>query len=426
MTSLINNALISSDRRKKLYACIAAIFTIWPCGSLFLVFKYWRTSWAKNIFWLFCIYFGLTFVIDSTGESDSSRYGQELLQFSQSGLTLNDLKSSIYGADTNYVDIVQPLITFIVSKFTDNPKVLFTVFALIFGFFYSRNIWYILDRLNNKITFIILIFIIVYALLNPIFNINGFRMYAAAHIFLYGTLPFLLEGNKKKLFWAFFSVFVHFSFFLPVFILICYILFGNRLGIYFWFFIVACFFSEINIQTARESLAYLPGVFSSRLELYFDADYISSLSQSQADLSWYMLYYIKLKSWILIALSVLVFVWGKNELKSRPDLLNLFCFALLICGWAKLLGNLPSAGRFGIIANLFMFAFFILFFSEHKDLKFYKELEFISIPILLLFIIVTIRMGLDFMGLSTILGNPVYSYFVNDNIPLVTVIKQLF
>lgn len=422
----IENIGPGSRSRNRLIACLSVVFALWPFGSLFLSFKHWKTFWAKNLFWLFCVYFGFTFIVDPTGEADSARYSQELHDFSQSDLTLSGFRNSFYSSESTYVDIVQPMVTFTVSRFTDDPKILFAVFGLIFGFFYSRNIWYVLSKLQGKISYLLLVFIIVFILLNPIYNINGFRMSTAMHVFLYGTLPYLFDGNKKRLFWSFFSIFFHFSLFLPVVILCFYMVFGNKLNLFFWFFVFAYFFSELNLQFIRDSLSYLPGIFRTRLESYLGEDYVQTLAESAASSNWYLIYYLKLKSWVLFAFSILVFMKARNILKSRPEFMNLFCFSLIMCGSAKILSSLPSGGRFGVIGNLFMFSFFILFFSEYRKIKFLKELQIISIPVLFLFIVVSIRIGFDYMGLSTIFGNPLSSIIIKNDVSLIEGIKGLF
>ena len=52
-------------------------FLVWPFGSLAFTAYHLRSSWAKNIVWLFVIFFGLTFVI-SNPKIDANRYNDKL------------------------------------------------------------------------------------------------------------------------------------------------------------------------------------------------------------------------------------------------------------------------------------------------------------------------------------------------------------
>jgi NhaP-type Na+/H+ and K+/H+ antiporter len=51
--------------------------------------------------------------------------------------------------------------------------------------------------------------------------------------------------------------------------------------------------------------------------------------------------------------------------------------------------------------------------------------KIVSIPILLLYIIVGIRYGIDTMGLMVFLVNPVLALIVQDNTPVIDYIKAL-
>src|SRR5699024_1023376 len=118
----------------------------------------------------------------------------------------------------------------------------------IYGFFFSRNIWYVMERLEGKIRPATILLFSCFCLVMPFWFINGFRMWTAAHIFIYGLLPYLFEGRKSGLVIAVLSILVHYAFIVPVGVLFAYLLLGNRLIIYFLFFVTTFFVSEINIE----------------------------------------------------------------------------------------------------------------------------------------------------------------------------------
>jgi hypothetical protein len=73
-----------------------------------------------------------------------------------------------------------------------------------------------------------------------------------------------------------------------------------------------------------------------------------------------------------------------------------------------------------------MFALYIWFISEYGKLRIYTILKYSSVPFLLLFIIVTARVGFDYMGFLTIAGNPVIALFYVDSTPLIDYVKMIF
>lgn len=419
-----NNSLPSKNYFAKLKNAFAAIFLIWPLGSLILSFLYRRFSWSKNFFWLFCIYFGFTFII-ATQEQDSARDVQTLIQFHDSEMKFSELLGSLYSPDTDYADIVHPFLTWLISIFTDNSTALLTVFAIVFGFFYSRNLWYLQTKIRGNISLFVFVLIVTFALLNPIWNINGFRMWAAAQVFIYGLLPYLYEGQKSKLYWTVLSVFFHFSFFLPLSILAFYIVLKNRVSIYFVIFITTSFISEINLEFIRGLFDYLPGFMHSRVS-YTDISYIQSLREASQDLNWYVPMSGKVIRWIIYAFVIVIYFQERKRLIGKPELLNLFCFGMWIYSWSNLARLIPSGGRFEIVSSMIMIFFISIFLNqtENNNPLMIRALKYVSLPALLLFIIVSLRIGCDMFGPCTIFGNPIIALIYEDKTVIIDFVKS--
>lgn len=402
------------------------LYLIWPLLGLYVAFSDYKQDWSKNIFWLFCIFFGLTFIIAEEGGADSDRYARLFIYYAHFDLDLKELWGSFYAEGSGYVDIISPLIIYLVSRITDNPSILFAVFGLIFGYFYSRNIWYVLGRVNGKLTGIVLLYFLTFALLNPIWNINGFRFNAAAQIFLFGTLPYLLGGKSKSLIWSVASIFVHFSFLFPVAILGLFYLLKNRLNIYLLFFVLSAFIKEIDLQWVQSSLLFLPDVLFSKVLTYANPEYAEGRRIMYEELPWFITYSSIGLRWVSYIIVLSIFLFGRKMLKERCDMTTLLCFSLLLFGFANIFSLVPIGGRFLVVTYTFMFAFFIIYFAAFPKVGDMLIIKALSIPLLLLFCIVAIRIGMDYFGLTTILGNPFSAALYSDPVPLITAIKRLF
>lgn len=400
-------------------------FIFWPFGVTLGALRHWDRPWAKNIFWLFCIFLGLTFIIAQEGGADSDRYARLFLHYARSKMNLEELLSSFYSESSGYVDIASPLIIFLVSRLTANPIILFTVFGTIFGYFYSRNIWYVIEKMEGRFTLLVLVYLLCFALLNPIWNINGFRMWTAAQIFLYGTLPFLFDGNKKRLLWALVSVFFHFSFMFPLGILGIYYILKNRINIYLIFFVGTAFIKEINLLDVQSALSFLPGIFYSRVLAYTNPDYAESLGLARENLNWYLTYSTDAVKWVIYAMIIYIYLFGRKVLKERKDLTSLLSYSLLLYGSANIFSLVPSGGRFIVVASTFMLAFIVIFITSFRELKGITLIQVLSAPLLALYCIVAIRMGMDYYGLMAFIGNPIIAAFYTDNVPFIESIKKL-
>ena len=111
---------------------------IYPFGALILSLKNWRQPWAMNMFWVVCMYLGAIQIFCPEGTilgtgTDGGRYVlslQEMYQCSSIDIAFNKMFTDWT------IDIYQPLLTILLSIFTDNGHVLFFCFAAVFGFFY--------------------------------------------------------------------------------------------------------------------------------------------------------------------------------------------------------------------------------------------------------------------------------------------------
>jgi len=403
-------------------------FIIWPFGALLNALHNFRQPYAKTVFWLFCIYYGFVFIYEdpSLGKfrADSGSYAHKLIELHNNPVSFSNLVRSLYKTEEGLLDVYQPLTTWVVSLFTDNPHWLFAVFAAIFGFFYSQNIWVILKRANNKkIDIILFLFILFFALLNPIWNINGVRMWTATQIFVYGCLLFFLEQNKKGLIWVILTPLVHFSFVLPVIVFLFYHIIPDYLFIFFVFYIVTSFYNIIDIPRLKQYLTVMPDIFQPRVETYLSEDYYTIVTKANENLSWHVKFAV-LSNRIIVYLWVITCFLIKALRTQHKTLLKLFSFALFFGGFANLADQVPSGGRLITISNCLFFVVFILVLIKISGSNRISLFKYISIPFLVFSILFMIRMGLGFTGALTFFGNPIIALIVPGQIPLIQLIKE--
>ena len=127
---ILNSAypkLISSN-----YAYLT-LFLIWPFLAFCIAVVDFNKREARRVIYLFLIYFGFTFA-NSNEFTDAFRYGRRLV--ANAALPFSEFKNIIGGlySDTS-IDIVEPLVSFVVSRFTSYHGVYFAVWAAIFGYF---------------------------------------------------------------------------------------------------------------------------------------------------------------------------------------------------------------------------------------------------------------------------------------------------
>lgn len=381
-----------------------------------------KMKYAKHFFVIFCGFLGLIHIFHPQGTVlgegvDGGRYALELIYMHNNIDSLEQFLGSLY--NESELDIYQPILTYIVSRFTDNPHWLFFCFALVFGYFYSRNIWYLFDKLPDKFPKILWILIVYYILICPIWNINGVRMWTALHIFVYGAMPYIVNNRKDKLFWCFLSIFVHFSFFMPLTILLLYAIFDvkRNIKLVFAFYILSLFINTINLEVFRNVLESIPFLESKK-------SYISDSSierMGEIVYSWHVVLANEISYWVIqLFIFISYYISRKVNVKELTYLLS---FSLLIYGFSNIMALLPSGGRFLVLSKMFMLPVIILLLSKLLEVKKgYNGILYLSIP-LIFSVIFQMRVGLDYYSIMLLIGNYFTAPFIISDVPLINYIK---
>lgn len=434
MNKISQSDKIRIKRKIKLFPAVSKgdflVFIFWPFASLFQALINFRLPQAKTLFYMFCIYFGFVFVYEDPAlrrfGADSASYAAKLIELNHQSISFEALMSSFYNEKEGFVDIYQPLVTWFVSIFTEDPRILFMVFATVFGFFYAQNLWIIFNSITAKVGLLLFLFMTAFALVNPIWNINGVRMWTAAQIFLYGNLRYFLQNDRKGLIWSASSILVHFSFIFPVAILTAYFFLPKKDYLLFAFYIITSFFIEIRLTQAREFLYILPYIFQPRVESYTNEVYAYNIGEAVIRSTWHVVWAGKFSTWITYAWIVAVYIRRNYWTKLFPAFHQIFMFALLMGGFANIAAQVPSGGRFVTVANGLFYALLVALLGQRNLNLRIKWLKQFTIPILAFVVIFKIRLGLDYTGTLTFVGNLLIAPFIKDQTPLIEFIKGIF
>jgi len=415
----------SNNKKSGFYS--AVLFLIWPFLSLMTALWNYKSSWGKNILWAFVAFYGFTFAIGAENEgSDIVRYVAEVEQLHRIDMSIVDAAGYFY--ESGEVDILKTFIAVMLSRITENQSIVTLVYGIIFGFFFSRNMWYVLEQMEGKIKPITLLLFTCFFLVVPIWQMNGFRFWTATHIFIYGLLPYLFEGKKSGLIVSSLAIFMHFAFIVPVGVLYGYTFLGNRLVFYFSFFVLTLFISEININMFNNIIeSYAPEIVQERTSSYRSEAAVEKHREGQGEqAAWYARYYVAILDWSVRGFLVVLFFKGRKFFMKNYKWLSLFSFTLLFYGVASLFSSLPSGGRFLAVAHLPALALITLYVQNREHEVVMKRFILAATPLLLLFVVVAVRIGLYSMSATSILGNPIVAVFLTgEYISLNDVLKMI-
>lgn len=413
------------ERSYKIFGLLS--FLLFPLVTLVLCIKDYRQSFAKNLFWFFCAFLGMIHIFNPQGGSndDGSRTAQGLIELQGKIFTWNDFLSVFQNLNAGSLDFYEPIISVTVSLFTFNAHWLFAAFALVFGFFYSRNIWFLLSNLKTGGSFYLVIFIIYYCLICPIWFINGVRMWTGLHVFMFGALPFMFFNNKKLLPWSFIALVVHFSYIIPLLLMLFFSKLPKRIPFLVLIYCLTFAISELNLDAVNQTMAKItPSFLNEKIDSYVNEDYKSNLTDLKTDESAYLNIFRNITKFSTPFFVLIVFFKTSRFWKFNKIWYNSFSYSILFLSFGNIASHIPSGARYLTIANFIFYAFLILYLNFYQNNIGIKKILLCSL-VLIPSIFLQIRIGIDYYGLALIFENPITCWFFESNVPLIQYIKTI-
>lgn len=382
------------------------LFMFWPFLSLVFSFINYRQVNSKNIIWLFTIFLGATFYFSES--DDSARYILQLEKFSK--LNFSDFYETELKFDGNFkLDFIQPLINFLVSRFSTDGHVLYMVYGAIFGFFYSRNIAYLLERFETKIKPESLAYLIIFVCYMPFHTMNGFRFNTSVHIFIYGLIHFIIY--PKKMYGIFFivsTIFLHDTFLIAVFLFFLFFALKNNIAslhILFYFYLLTFILSNLDTEIISNLIDNTGFIRKQRIK-YLDEEYAEAVFAAKEMTNFYVRYKFTLVNTLITGSYIWIYFRRFKLIEQNIEIKYFFLFSLIVVSFVNLVDNIPSMPRFYAIGYMSFAAMLFLFFSSYHFVRrpeWYRILTFFVAYLISLSIVWD---GFVNWTLSTILANP--------------------
>ena len=411
-------AIRQSNRSEGIFAYL--LFLILPLLSVVVSVKRYRSLWAKNIIWLYATFFGFTFVIGND-KSDVNRYRDNFLAIISQDYSFGEYFRHLLDSESSF-DYMQPLITYVVSLFTNDFRVVLAVFGFIFGYFYSRNIWNVLSFTKGRLPFISILLIATFAIVYAVWDINVLRFTIAAHVFFFGVFNFFVKKNKWYLLIALSSMLMHYTMSLAFGVLLIYLLLGKWPRVYLGMLILSTVVSELDMSTIQSNLSFLPKNLQEESSDYINEDYKEFREERNSEKNFRGQFYQPALKYALIGLLAYVFIQRKEWLKQNPIWYGFYSFILLFFAIFNILSSIPVMNRFVFLAAIFALALLAVFFARNVAAN-EKRIALIATPMLLFYFVVKFRIGMEFTGFFTIMGNPFTALFNDGDTAFINFLK---
>ncbi|SHM19160.1 EpsG family protein [Flavobacterium chilense] len=394
----------SANSIKEFFLLVTSFF-LWPFSSLVMSLLLYKKKWSRHLFVLFCFYFGYTFIIPVTG-GDSEFYNSVLSDYFNSQISFKNFVEGLFTIETQQTDLYQPIVTWIVSRFTDNYHVLFAVFGLVFGIFYSKILWFIFDRINYKISGFAIVLFLMLLLINPIWNINGVRMWTALEVCVYGALLFFYKNKKGGIFYMILSVVFHISFFIPLVFFVLYMLLPKSKGNFlFYLYVGSILLSSLPLNFLNGIAEYFPDIIRFKLESYTDDNFASNAKEDFESSSYFIRLAIFSLNFSMIIIVFFVRFYFIKKVKDDFITLNFFNFIIFTLIWTNIFSMVPSGGRFLSFSYIILMSFVLINLTKIRLNNKFLYFKALILPLFGAFFVYNFRNFLDYQCFSLFFGN---------------------
>lgn len=386
------------------------LFLLNPFLTFFLVITRYSTKWSKNLLWLSCSYYGYAVHVTPEYTGDAIRYVNKFKMHAVDGLTYESLFQGLIEFNSvNYLEIVERFISYSVSLITSDYKILFVVYAILFGYFLSRNIDYVIKNLNIHGWYKVFVVSFLF-LLNPIWNINGFNFWFATQVFIYGYLPIVLENKYKFSIFVLLTPFIHYAYllFIPIialFYLIKYINIKNYFYVYLLSFLIISIdltiFDSIFRRLAPE-LIYL--------QVY---NYLNP-ELTQGSGGRFLNIFNEVSLYSLNLLFITVYLEYKKRITTDYRLEELIKLSFYLTACFNVLSVIPSVGRFLVVCQWLLVISVFYYFGMVRYKTKIKKYFFYALPFLLIGFTNEILLFFNLTDLTVIVTNIFVKYYYAD------------
>lgn len=339
------------------------LFIISPIVSFVFSLGSIQTVSSRKIFFMFAIVFALALTIDPFSTMDGARYRERFEEMTYVSVEDFTERLNLYLHGMGDKDFYSTVVSFLVSRFTNNYHVFFAVCMVVFIVFMLKSLALLTNEKRFNNTWYAFFIVFIFVSWNTIFNVQYVRFYTAAWIAVYALLKCFIFRQHRYAFLLIVATLIHLSLFILV---ILYAL--NSLSFKYrkcWVFIyilsfVLSFISKSQISNLMES--HLPQIFSSAFSNYLTDEAANRIWGFGFIQEFFRLYLEPIYMNILMLVSYYS-LHRQSNYRSK----YLLSFLLVYMTFVNMSIQIPTLGTRFLQMAIPLFAYLILIESKHMQ-----------------------------------------------------------
>ncbi|MDF1848799.1 MAG: hypothetical protein P1U69_16485 [Parvibaculaceae bacterium] len=381
---------------------LIGFFMAWPLLGAIFSFLTLHRRISQVLLSVFFTILGYRFVIEDE-RFDSFRYARYFEEMAlRSSSEFFDWFSAHCFHSEACLDPALPVLSFFLSRFSDDPSIAFAGFAAIFGALAVTSLAMVRRDINRTtLTFGTIILFCIFAL-NPIQNINGFRFNAAIWAYFAGAYLVFFRQRDLGLILVFSTIVFHYAF-TPIIALTLALRLGRpslRVALILG---LSSFLVSTPIGYIVDALDIENTIGAiTRAGRYVNEDYLLLIQERQKAALSSNLFFSVFAPYVLKGFMALCFVYMlilRTKLRYSVEAERLMVASILLFAATNVLASIPSVDRFTTLAAMLFVSSFAVSGTTYK-LGEQRLLLALLLPVLLFFNLASIRLGLAVLDLA--------------------------
>lgn len=376
--------------RKNTIALKGPLFFILPVVSFLVSLTNIRSRSSMFVYLAFSMLFGYAISFTETS-ADSYRYALEFKYFDNS-LDLTSISLLYLAGELR--DLYRITLYYLVSLFSNNPKVMYAFAGLVYGFFSYKCLVIFVKHKGTFLNIYTFTLGLIFFTEISISNVNGFRFNTAAMIVFLSTYNLFIRRKKIGVLGILIAPLFHYSFYLLIPVLLIFkfahpFLYNfNRVKNILFYVLIFSFSLSFILGTNAINLNFLiegsnsNGEVANRLNYVNSSELANLINKRNINslfLSVQKYFLLTTKIYIFISLLIINRLMNKINNKDKKYYLNFYSFILLFFSFAFIATSIPSGVRFLSIGYLFFTVFLVSIYRLHNG-KLIKKIILLAIP----------------------------------------------
>jgi hypothetical protein len=413
------------------------LFFISPFAAFYNGVKRINRPYVRLFLILFFGFFGATMIFPQG--TDGFRHGLNI-ENHYYGLSVGDFFNELFllfqfipSSGTNDDPYLHILSYF--AGFFNSSRVLYLLASLVYCYFYINSLYYVRSLIKNKFNFCMTLLFLSLIFIKGFEGINSIRNWTGQWCLFYVVIKYVVTKDKKTLFLLLLPPFIHFGYLFISIPVIISIFYSKYRKVFLIIYFVSFAFSSLNISDY--ALNYFgAGLFKHKTEVYTqDVEEINlKRNDFEATASFHKLYAYDSFTFYIQFLFILVLLLYDKSLKKTIERKGLFVLsssALLLLSFSNIAVLIPSLyKRLYMNANVYIIAFLLLMYAITLEYNTKSKLRFeflikLGLPVYFFFFFMQLSYIAEFANVATILPLPIGIFFLNDDITIKILFKEI-